>query len=100
MHCLVPNGLDVLDDQPLPPRPRLVHSRRHGLAGEVVTQREITLEECPWLEAPLPQGTRLNVYTGYTYGAIGRQGIAVTHLDAAAESTFFEVPASALVSEQ
>lgn len=41
------------------------------------TTREITTEECWWLDTSIPKGTFVVLYTGHTYGAIG-DGVAVT----------------------
>jgi hypothetical protein len=44
----------------------------------LVLNRTVTQEECPWLDADLPEGTTVWSYTGYDYGVISPNGIAVT----------------------
>lgn len=47
-------------------------------SGQVyITLREITTDECFWLDKPVPQGTMVVLYTGPTFGVIS-DGVAVT----------------------
>lgn len=55
--------------------------------------RTVTREECPWLDADLPEGTTVYNYTGCTYGCISWQGKAVSIEE---NGPFLEVPRSAL----
>lgn len=60
----------------------------------LITTREVTQEECPWLDADIPAGTTLWSYSGHTYGCVSSGGVAV--VAKAAEVPFFELPADAL----
>lgn len=60
----------------------------------LVLNRDVTVEECPWLDADLIAGTVVWSYDGYTYGCVRPSGIAVTAK--AAETPFFEVPEDAI----
>jgi hypothetical protein len=55
--------------------------------------RTVTTDECPWLDADIPAGTRVERYAGDTYGCIGPNGIAVCY---GGKEPFFEVPRNAL----
>ena len=76
-------------------RPLEAPSRR-GLSGIVCLTRDVTSDECSWLEQRLAAGSRFRVYTGHTYGVISPDGIAVQPVDAADDAPFVELPASAL----
>lgn len=52
--------------------------------------REVTTEQCPWLEENLSEGTEFYTFEGYTYGCIGPTGRAVSF--APNENPFFEIP--------
>lgn len=56
--------------------------------------RDITKEECPWLDNTIAAGTTLYKCTQPTFGCIGG-GIAVTY-DSRGNYPFFEVPQEAL----
>jgi hypothetical protein len=56
--------------------------------------RDVTREECDWLDWDLPAGKLVYEWTGHTYGAITREGIAVT--EQPGELPFFELPYDAL----
>ena len=74
--------------------PTLAHSRRHGLSGTVVLTRDVTTQECQWLENDLIAGERFHVYTGNTFGCISPEGLAVQRLGEEDESSpFMELPA-------
>lgn len=66
--------------------------QRHPNAYEVI--REVTSEECYWLEESVKAGQRVYEYIGVTYGVISERGIAVTLKPF--ETPFFELPRSAL----
>lgn len=56
------------------------------------TIRDVTKEECHWLEQDIPAGTEVFEYHGCTYGCVGA-GIACTvEKD---KTPFFELPRSA-----
>ena len=74
--------------------PTLTHARRHGLSGTVVLTRDVTVQECRWLEKDLTAGERFHVYTGNTFGCISPEGLAVQPLSENDESSpFMELPA-------
>ena len=52
--------------------------------------RDITTEECPWLENTILKGQIVYSYTGCTYGCIGHNGKAVS-LELGVDP-FFELP--------
>ena len=56
--------------------------------------RDITTNECPWLEFDLHQGDIVHVYHKHTYGCISPGGVAVTTVKGL--EPFFEVPEGAL----
>ena len=58
----------------------------------LVTNRIVTREECPWLDADVPEGTKVERFTGCTYGCVGA-GIAVTFEPG---GPFSELPRTAL----
>lgn len=60
----------------------------------LITTREVTQRECPWLDANIPPGTPVWSYDGHTYGCITPEGIAVTAKQA--ETPFFELPQDAV----
>jgi len=56
--------------------------------------RDVTKKECPWLDRTFKEGETVYYYSGYTYGCISFNGIAVCEkLD---ENPFFELPENAL----
>ena len=57
--------------------------------------RAVTRQECPWLDADLPEGTEVHKYTGYTYGCISGKGVAISLEE---NGPFLEVPRTALSS--
>lgn len=59
----------------------------------VVTVRDITPEECPWLRDTVPAGTELFVVSD-TYGCCSPAGIAV---ERAEKGPYFEVPRDAVI---
>lgn len=56
----------------------------------IVTTREITTEECPWLGNNIPAGTFLYRYNGLTYGCITPEGTAASEEEGV--TPFFEIP--------
>lgn len=56
---------------------------------KIITTREITRKECPWLEANIVKGTILYKYNGYTYGVIGNGRAVSVEKDV---TPFFEIP--------
>jgi len=60
----------------------------------LILTRDVTQNECPWLDADLPKGTTVWSYDGYTYHVVSPAGIAVSAK--AAEMPFFEIPADAV----
>lgn len=62
---------------------------------KLVTTREITVAECPWLDEDIPAGTELVSFYKYTYGCIGPNGRAVS---LTGDYPFFEVPRNAIAS--
>ncbi len=66
--------------------------------GKLELIRDISIEECPWLQDDLFKGMTVYEYTGCTYGCITRKGIAVTEEDNG--TPFFEVPINAIYKEK
>lgn len=62
--------------------------------SELITTRLVTMEECPWLDDDVEQGTVVHRYSGVTYGVIGPDGVAVTLQPH--KLPFFELPRAAL----
>lgn len=56
--------------------------------------RDVTQNECSWLEKDFKKGTIVYEYCGATYGCVGAGGIPVTF--APGQTPFSEIPASAL----
>jgi hypothetical protein len=56
--------------------------------------RDLSIDECFWLEEPIPKGTIVFEFNGNTYGCISPNGIAVSMKPN--ENPFFEVPLSAI----
>lgn len=65
----------------------------------MILTRDVTREECDWLERDLKKGKRLYKYLGCTYGCISDKGIAMTE-DKGGGEPFFEVPIDALSEEK
>ena len=55
-----------------------------------IINRDITPDECPWLDETVAKGTTVIRFDKYTYGCIA-DGIAVTK-DVLGDYPFFEVP--------
>ncbi len=60
-----------------------------------ITMRDITTDECNWLEETVKQETLVYTCSGATYGCIGPGGIAVT-FKSDGDYPFFELPYNAL----
>lgn len=77
----------------------LGQSRVLGLSGAVVLVRDVTKDECRWLDRDMKRGEKFRVYKGPTYGAISKAGVAVQEAAAGEmgdEGPFIELPADAL----
>jgi len=74
-------------------------SLKRALTGVVVLTRDVSVQECSWLERDLRRGERFRVYHGHTYGTISPAGVAVQLLEADDDGPFMEVPLSALRGE-
>jgi hypothetical protein len=55
----------------------------------IITARDITPDECPWLDDVVPAGTPLWTFTGATYGVIGDGESVSTERG---RYPFFEIP--------
>jgi hypothetical protein len=60
----------------------------------LVLNRDVTQQECPWLDRDLKTGEQVWTYEMFTYGCIQPSGVAVTFK--VAETPFFEVPRDAV----
>lgn len=58
--------------------------------------RDVTKEECHWLDEDRKKGTIVYEYVGHTYGCISPHGIAVTS-NPDGDIPFFELPHTALI---
>lgn len=61
----------------------------------LVTTRDITTQECPWLGGDIPAGTVLFEFVGCTYGCVSNEGVAIKLQDNNHEP-FYEVPLDAV----
>lgn len=57
---------------------------------KIITNRNITVDECPWLGEDIPAETELFIFRGCTYGCISPAGIAACEVEG--ENPFFEIP--------
>lgn len=64
---------------------------------ELQLKRDVTKEECSWLEKDLKKGDIVYKYTKHTYGAISPTGIACSKEEG--KDPFFEVPVDAFKLE-
>lgn len=55
--------------------------------------RDVTREECSWLDMDLKAGDEVQSFDGYTYGCIGPDGVACTF---GGDHPFFELPRNAI----
>lgn len=68
--------------------------RSHEMTKVLITTRDITQLECPWLDKDIPKGTPVWSYEGAAYGVVSPGGVAVTAK--VAETPFFELPLDAV----
>jgi len=68
--------------------------RKAAVRRQMVTTRDVSVEECPWLPEGIRGGTVLDCYSGATYGCISNRGRAMS--EPGVEHPFFEVPRDAL----
>ncbi len=61
---------------------------------EGVLTREVTRQECKWLDEDLPKGKKVFRYTQNTYGIIPPSGVAVT--DEIDKDPFYQIPRNAV----
>jgi hypothetical protein len=59
------------------------------------TTRTLTVEQHPWLDNDIKQGTTVYRYFGNKYGCIGPNGIGVTLVEG--KEPFFEVPIDSVI---
>jgi len=57
--------------------------------------RDVTQEECDWLDETIKSGTIVYKFYGSTYGCIGPNGVAVTFSEEG-NNPFFELPFDSL----
>lgn len=57
--------------------------------------REVTIEECDWLDKNIKSGTIVYKFYGTTYGCVGSSGMAVT-FSKEGDNPFFELPYDSL----
>ena len=62
---------------------------------EFLVVRDVTIEECDWLQATIKKGSIVYKFYGATYGCIGPDWIAIT-LREDGKNPFLELPYSAL----
>ena len=62
--------------------------------GKMTLKRDVTVNECGWLDRDFVEGETVYTFSGVTYGCIGPDGIACS-LDPDF-GPFFELPRSAL----
>ncbi len=58
--------------------------------------RDVTPEECPWLDRSFVKGTIMYEYSGCTYGCVGPTGTAMTLVENT--EPFYEIPNTALTA--
>lgn len=56
--------------------------------------RNVSREECHWLDEDVPEGTTVYLYSGPTYGCVSGAGMAVSLEQD--QTPFFELPRTAL----
>lgn len=64
------------------------------LTGKII--QKLTIDECPWLDEEIKEGTKVYEFTGCTYGCVG-DGIAVSF---APDGPFCEVPEYAILWDE
>ena len=60
----------------------------------IILSRDVTKEECAWLEKDYKKGEVIYKYHGHTYGCIGPEGMACSK--EYGEDPFFEIPLDAI----
>jgi hypothetical protein len=60
---------------------------------DFLVSRDVTTDECEWLDETVKQGTVVHKFYGATYGCIGPSGVAVIFSE---KTPFFELPYDAL----
>lgn len=56
--------------------------------------RDVTIEECHWLDRDFKEGEFVYEYTYHTYGCISPDGIACSEIEK--ETPFFELPKNSI----
>ena len=64
----------------------------------LILVRDVSVNECPWLERPFKKGEVVFFYDRPTYGCISEKGVAVTEVEN--KTPFFELPMSALAEDR
>lgn len=64
---------------------------------ELILNRDVTVEECFWLERDFKKGEKVYEYTGHTYGCVQRSGTACSMVPG--ETPFFELPTEAVMTK-
>lgn len=59
------------------------------------TKRDVTPEECPWLDETVHSGTTVYRCVKHTYGCVGPRGMAATY-NPEGDYPFFELPTDSL----
>ena len=65
------------------------------MAKRITLKRDVTREECDWLDRDFKKGEEVYLFYGATYGCISGDGKACT-LSASGETPFFEIPNDAI----
>lgn len=60
----------------------------------MITTRDISQTECPWLPIDIAKNTTLFKYINYTYGCISPEGVAISFEHN--KEPFYEVPKNAI----
>lgn len=61
---------------------------------EKILNRDVTTQECDWLDEEIKKGTTVYEFHGCTYGCVSPGGVAVTLEDG--KAPFFEIPADSI----
>jgi len=64
---------------------------------ELTLNRDVTKEECFWLDRDFKKGEKVYEYTGHTYGCIQGSGTACSLVPG--ETPFFELPTESIMAE-
>ena len=60
-------------------------------------KRDVTVQECPWLERDYCKGELLHEYYGFTYGCISPSGMAMS--EQPNTTPYLEIPCDAVLGE-